>query len=231
MITKKDKERQMRTMATSSFSLASPNEPFVVDLRPVQEAQASNASLELAATPTLCKSMIEKAFITFFDNGENAKQRYKIAIRLNLVDDGSDDLTPEFIAPVTKDSRSFRRYAAPNTRDDLIDFHNEMRIFVKEQGIDNKPYFGKFHLNHKNWTNKKSKIQVEPLCYACVWYDGEGWSAVIKLYDFILQFDLFNNNITANQVKMGVKSTYIWQNPKYDKKTRPLTWAEKRKQQ
>ncbi len=230
MITKKDKERQMQTMVTSSSSLASPIEPYVVDLLPVQEALASTASLELAATPTLQKSMVEKAFVTFFDNGPDAKQRYKIAIRLNLVDDGSDDLTPEFIAPITKDPRSFRRYAATGTKQDLIDFHIEMRGYVKELGVDNKPYFGKFHLNHKNWSNKKSKIQVEPYCYACVWYDGEGWSAVIRLYDFIIQFDLFNTNVTANQTKMGVKSTYIWQNPKHDKSTRPLTWAEQRKQ-
>jgi hypothetical protein len=227
MITKKNKEEQSRTMETSSFSLASPIDPYVVDFQPVQEATASSESLELAATPILNRSMVKRALVTFFDNGESAKQRYKIAIKLNFV---SDEETPEFIAPVTKDSRAFRRYTAQGTRQDLVEFHDEMRRYVKQQGVDNKPYFGKFHLNHKDWSNGKSKIQVEPYSYACVWYDGEGWTSVIKLYDFIIQFDLFNTNVTANQSKMGVKSTYLWQNPKYEKTQRPLTWAEKRKQ-
>lgn len=232
MITKKNKEEQSCTKTdsvTSSFSLASPIDPYVVDLQPVQEAIASNASLELAATPILNRDMVQRAIITFFDNGETAKQRYKIAIRINLKDEPLDQ-SPEFIAPVTKDGRAFRRYTAPGTRDDLIDFHNEMRQYVKEQGIDNKPYFGKFHLNHKDWGQNKSKIQVEPYSYACVWYDGEGWSGVVKIYDFILPFDLFNTNVTDKQSKLGVKSTYLWQNPKYEKKSRPLTWAEKKRQ-
>ena len=232
MITKFNKEEQRTTkldVATSSTSVASPKEIIDLDLRPFQEALASSASFELAATPTLNRAMVERAVITFFDNGEAAKQRYKIAIRINLKDEPLKD-SPEFIAPLTKDGRSFRRYSAPGTRDDLIDFHDEMRKYVKQQGIENKPYFGKFHLNQNAWGNGISKIQVEPYSYACVWYDGEGWSGVIKVYDFILPFDLFNTNITEKQTKMGVKSTYLWQNPKYEKQTRPLTWAQRRQQ-
>jgi hypothetical protein len=230
MITKFNKEEQRTTKSnglTSSIDLASPSDIFVSDFLPFQEATASTTPLELAATPTLNRAMIERAVITFFDNGETAKQRYKIAIRLNLKDEDVKT-SPEFIAPLSKDGRSFRRYTAPGTRDDLIDFHNEMRQYVKQQGVDNKPYFGKFHLNQNNWSNGMSKIQVEPNSYACVWYDGEGWSGVVKLYDFILPFDLFNTNITERQTKMGVKSTYLWQNPKYEKTQRPLTWAQKR---
>jgi len=230
MITKFNKEEQRTTKSngsTSSSSVASPSETLVSDFLPIQEAQASITPLELAPTPILSKSMIERAVITFFDNGETAKQRYKIAVRVNLKDEDTKT-SPEFIAPLTKDGRSFRRYTAPGTRDDLIDFHNEMRVYVKQLGVDNKPYFGKFHLNQNNWGNGISKIQVEPYSYASVWYDGEGWSGVVKIYDFVLPFDLFNTNITDKQTKMGVKSTYLWQNPKYEKTQRPLTWAQKR---
>jgi hypothetical protein len=230
MITKFNKEEQRTTKSNESPTaplMASPSGISVSDFLPVQEAQASSVSLELAAAPTLNRGMIERAIITFFDNGESANQRYKIAVRINLKDEPLDE-SPEFIAPLTKDGRSFRRYTAPGTRDDLIDFHNEMRQYVKQQGVENKPYFGKFHLNNKDWGKGKSKIQVEPYSYACVWYDGEGWSGVIKVYDFLLPFDLFNTNVTEKQTKMGVKSTYLWQNPKYEKTTRPLTWAQKR---
>lgn len=226
------KEEQRITkldMATSSFSVASPNTSLVSKEMPVQEALASTLSELQTATPTapLTRAMVERAVITFFDNGESAKQRYKIAIRLNLKDEPTSE-SPEFIAPLTKDGRTFRRYSAPGTRDDLIDFHDEMRKYVKGLGIDNKPYFGKFHLNHGIWGEGRAKIQVEPNCYACVWYDGEGWTGVVKMYDFVLPFDLFQNNITQKQTQRGVKSTYLWQNPKYQKNSRPLTWAEKR---
>ena len=228
MITQYKKEEQRKTkldQLTTSSSLASPNETLVSDLQPVQEAIASSVPLDVAPAP-MTRQMVERAIVTFFDNGEGAKQRYKIAIRVNLKDENQNE-SPEFIAPMTKDGRSFRRYSAPGTRDDLVGFHDEMRRYVKTL-TDNKPYFGKLHLNNKKWTMGASKIQVEPHCYACIWYDGEGWSGVIKVYDFILPFDLFNNNVTASQAKMNVKSTYLWQNPKYEKKNRPQTWAERR---
>jgi hypothetical protein len=233
MITKFNKEEQKRTKfngSTSSTSVASPEINIVSDFLPFEEALASGEPVASASTPILNRAMVERAVITFFDNGETAKQRYKIAIRLNLKDEDTKT-SPEFIAPLTKDGRTFRRYTAPGTRDDLIDFHNEMRVYVKQLGVDNKPYFGKFHLNQNNWGNGISKIQVEPNSYASVWYDGEGWSGVLKIYDFVLPFDLFNTNITEKQTKMGVKSTYLWQNPKYEKTQRPLTWAQKRKTQ
>jgi hypothetical protein len=231
---KKDKERQRTTKLdddTSSLLLAKPVsgevESYVCEETPTQEALASMPSELAAPTPTLTKSMVERAVITFFDNGDQIKQRYKISVRLNLKDEPSLD-SPEFIAPLSKDPRTFRRYSAPGTRDDLIQFHDEMRIYVKELGVENKPYFGKFHLNHKQWAEGRAKIQVEPLSYAAVWYDGDGWSGVIKLYDFILNFDLFANNITHKQQQKGVKCAYLWQNPKYSRENRPLTWAEQR---
>lgn len=227
---KKNKEEQKITkldMATSSFYMASPNGIVVSGEMPVQEALASIVSEIQTPAPMLEKSMVERAIITFFDNGEDAKQRYKIAIRLNLKDEPASE-SPEFIAPLTKDARTFRRYSAPGTRDDLIAFHDEMRLYVRSLGIDNKPYFGKFHLNHGKWGEGRAKIQVEPLSYATVWYDGEGWCGVVKLYDFVLKFDLFQNNITQRQQKNGVKSTYLWLNPKYSRQSRPLTWAERR---
>ena len=224
------KEEQTITkqnVATSSLDLASPITDISKDLLPAGKAIASGIGEVAAPTPTLDRDMVERAILTFFDNGEGSKQRYKLAIRLNLKDEPLDQ-SPEFIAPLSKDPRTFRRYAAPGTRDDLIEFHDEIRRYVKSKGVDNKPYFGKFHLNHNNWTNQKAKIQVEPNCYASVWYDGECWSGIVKLYDFILPFDLYSDNVTQKQIKSGVKSGYLWQNPKYQKAQRPLTWAERR---
>jgi hypothetical protein len=229
-MTNNNKEEQITTkqnMATSSFDLASPIEDISKDLLPAGKAIALSQVDVAAPTPILTRDMIERAVITFFDNGEGSKQRYKLAIRLNLKDEPLKD-SPEFISPLSKDPRTFRRYAAPGTRDDLIEFHNEIRVHVKEKGVENKPYFGKFHLNHSNWTNQKAKIQVEPNCYASIWYDGDCWSGIVKLYDFLLKFDTYSDNITLKQSKMGVKSTYLWINHKHDKQQRPLTWAQRR---
>jgi hypothetical protein len=224
---KQEQRTTKQNLATSSFDLASPISDISKDLLPAGKALALSEIETSAPTPMLSRDMVERAIITFFDNGEGVKQRYKLAIRLNLKDELLKD-SPEFIAPLSKDPRTFRRYAAPGTRNDLIDFHDEIRVYVKEQGVENKPYFGKFHLNHSNWSNQKAKIQVEPNCYASMWYDGEGWGGIVKLYDFVLKFDTYSDNITLKQSKMGVKSTYLWINPKHDKTQRPLTWAQRR---
>ena len=136
MITKKDKEEQRRTksdvdllsssgLASLSASPLGGSQEINVSLEEAKgKALASSIAIEQAPTPTLHRDMVQRALITFFDNGEKAKQRFKIAVRLNLKDEPSNE-SPEFIAPITKDGRAFRRYSAPNTRDDLIDFHNE----------------------------------------------------------------------------------------------------------
>jgi hypothetical protein len=195
---------------------------------PMTGVLPSGNHIVAAPTPILDRSMVERCVISLFDNGEQSKQRYKLTIRLNLKDEAQSN-SPEFIAPMSKDPRSFRRYSPVGTREELVDFHNEIRKYVKGQGIDNKPYFGKLHLNNENWELGRKSIQVEPLCFASVWYDGEGWSGIIKMYDFLLPFDLFSDHLTAKQKSMNVKSTYLWLNPKYQKSRRPLTWAERRK--
>jgi hypothetical protein len=228
MTTKNNKEQQRTTNSNSeipSLSLASPREISSLEEKPLGEALASVPVEKQTPTPILTHKQVERAVITLFDNGEQTSQRYKIAVRLNLVDQPQKS-SPEFIAPLSKDPRTFRRYASPGTREDLIDFHNEMRLLVKKQGCDRKPYFGKFHLNHRDWGAGQSKIQVEPYCYASVWYEDEGWRAVVRIYNFALELDLFTEQITPKQKQQNVKAQYLWLNPRYQRQQRPRTWAE-----
>ena len=173
-----------------------------------------------APTP-LDSNQVERFIIQLFDNGEQAFQRYKLKIRLNL----TDKENPEFIASLTKDLRNFKKYIPEPYRDEIIEMAVQERKRIKDQfGV--YPYLGKFHLN----LGYRKTAQTEPDTFVVVWWDDEnkGWSGIFKIQNFVREFDLFTTFLTPAQKAQGVKAQDNWKNPKYDKTVRPLTWAEKR---
>jgi hypothetical protein len=185
--------------------------------------------LSSSETPPLDSDQVERFIVQLFDNGADAYQRYKLKIRLNLVDKSN----PEFIASLTKDIRNFKKYIPGPNRDEIIAMAVEERQRIKKQfGI--YPYLGKFHFNVGQSSVKKRVCnQIEPDTLALIWWDEEnkGWSGIFKIQNFAREFDLFTEYLTPKQKQQGVKAQDNWTNPKYDKTVRPLTWAEKRKQQ
>lgn len=204
----------------SEACASSPNE--VSRLGQEEGALPCYSSQVQAPTPFLCQDMLKSAIIQFFDNGEETAQRYKLKIRLNLVD-GED---VEFIANLTKDHRNFKKYIPEECREDIIQLSTLMRKDIKKT-FGAWPYIGKFHLNEHS---SISRTQIEPWTFACVWWDEEakGWSGFIKVYEFEYEFDLFNNHLTAKQKNSRVKAQHIWKNPKYDTTPRNKTWAQQR---
>lgn len=195
--------------------------------KPLAFSQEGGALLHLskATAPTppapLNADQIKGCIFQLFDNGETARQRYKFKIRVNL----TDKTNPEFIASLTKDFRNFKKYIPEPYRQDIIDMVSEERHRIKRL-TGSFPYCGKLHLN----TGMTGTKQIEPDTFVIVWWDPEekGWSGIIKFQNWAHEFDLFTEYLTAKQKAMGVKCQDNWQNPKYDKKVRPLTWAQQR---
>lgn len=175
---------------------------------------------------TLTGDMIERAPIQLWDNGENSFRRYKLKVRLNLVD---DDENPEFIASLTKDMRNFKKYIPAECRDDIINKATHIRSTIKaEHGV--YPYIGKFHLSN-NWVKgKRQRNEIEPWTLAAVWWNPEekGWSGVVGIHNWIYEFDLFEENLTGKQKASGCKAATLYINPNHDKRVRPKTWAQRR---
>jgi hypothetical protein len=179
----------------------------------------------LAPTPILNESMIERAPIQLFDNGPDQFQRYKLKVRLNLLNDKTN---PEFIASLTQDMRNFKKYIPEPGRDEIIEVAKETRRSIKDNfGV--YPWIGKFHLNN-GFVPGKSSIQIEPMTFAALWFDThhQGWSGMVQIYEWVYKFDLFDNNITAKQTKAGVVAQTLFVNPAHSKIQRPKTWAELR---
>lgn len=181
---------------------------------------------QVGAPTPLDMDQVERFIVQLFDNGESAYQRYKLKLKLNL----TDKTNPEFIASLTKDLRNFKKYIPEPYRDEIIEMAIQERKRIKEQfGV--LPYIGKFHFNTGSTpSRKKTCNQIEPDTLAIVWWDPveKGWSGIFKIQNFAREFDLFTEYLTPKQKSMGVKAQDNWTNPKYDKKIRPKTWAQKR---
>jgi hypothetical protein len=177
---------------------------------------------------TLNESMIERAPIQLWDNGESAFRRYKLKVRLNLVDDKEN---PEFIASLTKDFRNFKKYIPAECKDHIVEKAGEIRKAIKAKH-GSFPYIGKFHLSTSYVDGKRSKAQnqIEPWTFAAVWWDPEerGWSGVLCIHDWVYEFDLFEDNLTVKQKSAGCKAATLYINPQHDKRVRPKTWAQRR---
>lgn len=179
------------------------------------------AEPETPEAPILDESHVTRCLIQLFDNGETARQRYKLKIRINLRD-GSN---AEFVAPLTKDRRTFTRYIPEPGRNDVIKYADQ---FAKEVKRDHnvRTWLGKPHANLGR-SSKKTRNQIEPESFVAVYYDQieHGWSGVIKIYNFVILFDLYDD-MTLKQKLSGVKGQTLWINSKYQL-PRPKTWAQR----
>jgi hypothetical protein len=187
--------------------------------------QGALSHLRQAGTPTpLDADQIRSCIFQLFDNGEASTQRYKYKLRLNL----TDGTNPEFIASLTKDLRNFKKHIPEPNRQEIIDMAMSSRRRVKEV-TGHWPWIGKLHLNQGQGTQRKT-IQNEPDTLVVIWWDPEerSWAGMVKLQNWLHKFDLFDCYITQKQRLQGVRAQDNWQNPKYDKRQRPQTWAEKR---
>jgi hypothetical protein len=174
----------------------------------------------------LCEDQIKRAIIQFFDNGEGVPQRYKIKVRLNLVDKDN----PEFIATLTKDWSNFTKYIPAECKDQIKEFAQVFRAQIKRD-YNTSPYLGKFHLNQGRAPGMtRAFTQIEPWTVAAVWYDNENtaWRYHLQIQDWIQKGVLTSANLTPAQQKIGVKAQDLYINPKYETRQRPKTWAELR---
>lgn len=209
------------SVGIASVEALSPEDLSSLSLASSQERGALPHLSQVRAPTPLDRDQLKGCIMQLFDNGETARQRYKFKIRLNLV----DKTNPEFIASLTKDFRNFKKYIPEPYRQDIISMVSEERHRIKKL-TGSFPYCGKLHLN----TGMTGTKQTEPDTFVIVWWDPEekGWSGVIKFQNWAHEFDLFSEYLSAKQKAMGVKCQDNWQNPKYDKKVRPLTWAQQR---
>lgn len=206
----------------------------VTDVTPSHEADhLSSGQKEEGALPSigiiqptpLCENDVKRALTQLFDNGETSSQRYKLKVGIDLV----NGERVEFIASLTKDMRNFKKYIPEDSRELILKIANEYRKSIKAKH-QTYPYLGKFHMNMGRGRNIHS--QVEPNTIAIVWYNAEerGWSGALMIYDWVYEFDLFDDYVNEKQKKTGLKCQDIWKNPKHDNTERPLTWAQLRAQ-
>lgn len=222
-------EQHYRILATpSSLGKASPSEPEPIDSESQLgegEPLDSESGSELPQTESLLNfDMVKRAVIQYFDNGEDTRQRRKLKIRFNFVD-GSNW---EFIAALTSDRRNFLKHT--QDREVATMWWQHHKELAKNK-YNVAPWGGKFHVNHGR-TAAKQSVQVEPNCFASVWYQPEdrGYACSLAIYDFVLtEVDLFKDSLTNLQLKSGVKAQFLWINPKYNTVKRNKTFAELRK--
>lgn len=189
-----------------------------------EEPLDSESGFERAAEESpLSFKMVKRAVIQFFDNGEDSKQRRKLKIRFNFV----DDTNWEFIAALTADRRNFLKHTVD--RDVAAEWWDTHKDMAKRK-YNTTPWGGKFHLNHGRTAGKQA-VQVEPNCFASVWYQPEdrGYACSLAVYDFVLtELDLFKESLTDLQRNSGVKAQFLWINPEYNTVKRNPTFAEMR---
>ena len=196
--------------------------------RPEDEVKRQGAlpCMRVAATaPTpLDTDQIKSCVFQLFDNGEASTQRYKYKLRLNL----TDGTNPEFIASLTKDLRNFKKHVPGVNRLQIIEEAQNIRRHIKKTH-GHLPFVGKLHTNPGRGLTRRT-IQIEPDTLVAIWWDPEerGWSGIVRIQNWVHEFDLFEQHVTLRQKSQGVKAQDNWQNPAYDTRVRPETWAETR---
>ena len=169
---------------------------------------------------------VKRAIVQLFNNDSGTR---KLKIRLNL----DDDTNAEFIAPLQPRSNltNFLRYTADAKEEARQVFVGLRKHIKRTLGVT--PQQGKFHERVGARTGSKQTIQVEPGCYGAI-----GWCAEDKQYQCwivlygleLLAIPLSDEHITAAQKRSNVRGQYLWINPRFDTRTRPKTWAQKRKE-
>ena len=150
--------------------------------------------------PAILPGDVDRCLITFYDNGENSRQRYKLGITINP--NAAPNEKWEFIANLNKDRRIFMRNIPDENADFVRDFGNTMRDSVKRR-FRVYPMLGKVHENSKvaGSTNQK-----EDGCAAAVYWTGSSWMVTIMLWEYIIaDIELVDSILTEKQKRDNVK--------------------------
>lgn len=217
----------------SSFGATPPQTDESPILSPGQKGEAMPQAEPLDnLSPTPDNDCINEAFVhrarfTLYDNGEQAKQRYKFGVRIHESQDPT--ITHDFLASLTKDMRNFKQYLPEG-----VDYEEmkEIRKSIKED-YDTYPYMGKLHYNEgvKGYSQRTSN---EPYSWVVVWYNREegGWDYLLKMYNWVQDGSLYNNTLSQKQRQTNVKADGMWFNPRYKHEqltNRNKTFRDRRK--
>ena len=158
---------------------------------------------------------------------KNTTGAYKLKCRLNM----TDGENVEFIAPLQKTPKKSNFVKHAPDPEQASNFWVAIRRHVKAT-YSILPLLGKFHEKTGGRKNTKVSFTVEPECYGAVWFDNDlkcyRFSAMI--YDLVFEDEIIDDAyITDRQKSSGVVGQYLWINPAYDTRQRPITAAERRK--
>lgn len=152
------------------------------------------------ANPAILPEEVDRCLLTFYDNGEQARQRYKLNITINP--NTAPNERWEFTANLNKDRRIFMRNIPEENAQFVRDFGNLMRERTKAQ-YQCYPMLGKIHSNSKraNAINQK-----EDGCAAAVYWTGAEWRATVMLWEYLLNdVPLTDSLVTKAQKNSNVK--------------------------
>lgn len=153
---------------------------------------------------------------------------YKLKVRLNMTDGES----VEFIAPLQKTPKKSNFVKHAPDPQQASEFWTAMRSFVKNK-YSILPLLGKFHEKTGGRKNIKQSFTVEPDCYGAAWFDNsvKSYRFSAMIYDLIIEDEIIDDAyITDKQKSSGVVGQWLWINPAYDTRQRPITAAERRRQ-
>jgi hypothetical protein len=195
-----------------------------LDSRPREKEELLDSGAEAEDQAPLGPHNIKRAMIQFFNNPDGRK----LKIRVNL----EDGTNAEYIAPLQPVSNltNFLKHTG-DYKENAREWFTAMRSYCKK-AYETKPQQGKFHENTGKRGQRMKTITVEPSCYASVCYNptDRNYISFVKLYDLILtDIGLEDGYLSELQKKTNVRGQFLWINPKFDTRQRPLTWAEKRK--
>ena len=164
---------------------------------------------------------VKRALWQFYVNPDGTRT---LKVRLNTVEQGDWD----FIAPLQQRAKKSNFMVATENRDLASDFWINTRNYVKDR-YSVKPQLGKFHLRTGGRQGKRQTIQVEPNCFASVWWDSEEkeYLAIANIYDIFFKGSLDQMAITAKQQASGMRCQALWINPAFDRRRRPMTAAQR----
>lgn len=223
---KQDKQEKKDKKENSSFTSPIGHEAYASQEQDILLAQASRkGSLDPRArvpdsAPRFNQDEVKRAIWQFFDNGEGHPRRYQFKMRINLYPEGNE----EFIANMTKSLQDFKRHIPGPNKRKILDLAMVIRRDVKnENGYF--PFIGKYHLK-----SNTRNINIEPDTFVALWWNRqqEMYQCISVFYDWETYFELDKDRLTAKQKESNVKCQYLYINPKYDDRPRPLTFAQRR---
>ena len=173
-----------------------------------QESLDSESGIEKPETPRLgiinpaiLPEDVDRCLLTFYDNGEGTRQRYKLGITINPNSAPSERW--EFIANLNKDARIFRRNIPEENHTFVYAFGQEMRENTKRR-FRVYPMLGKIHENSKV---SGSTNQKEDGCAAAVYWNGSSWMATVMLWEYYIgDIELTDSILTKKQIADNVKA-------------------------